>query len=256
MAGHEELAGFGTEMVSMTTLRNDQAFLPQPEPGPPRKPWYRRAGMLISLVAIAVVATVVGAVLVVNVGDTTSDGTARRPAETTVQLHVTVTSALTGEPLAVTLTLPDGTTESAEAKSTVATVTTQLNTWAEEKNADAITNWVFSPATGLQFTPSTGVEHEGDVPWRAAFDVVGKNTTVDAVLLPGIIGEDEMVESMFGGNGTQVTLAEQPAWHGPVADGIVASVWIRSPLVITATGTKLSTTDAVLTAMIAAQPTR
>ena len=65
-----------------------------------------------------------------------------------------------------------------------------------------------------------------------------------------------MIESMFGGNGTQVTLAEQPAWHGPTADGIVASVWIRSPLVITATGTNLPTTDAILTAMITAQPAR
>lgn len=276
----------------MTTTLHDQASLPQPEPHQPRKPWYLRSAVLLPLV---VVAAVVATVLVVTRGDRTVEGTAQAPAATSVQLHATVTSALTGEPLAAVITLSDGTSVPVaangavvtdrvepgdgvvisakgylEAQATVgadrmitvtlnptlATVTTQLNTWAEEKNADAITNWVFSPATGLQFTPSTTVEQEGDIPWWAAFDVVGRNTTVDATLIPGIIGERETVESMFDGNGTQVILAGQPAWHGPVTDGIFASIWMRSPLMITATSTELSTTDEILAAMIAAQPSR
>lgn len=97
---------------------------------------------------------------------------------TSAQLRATVTSALTGEPLAVTLTLPDGTsaqvaangtaaepispgdqvtvsangyldaavavgddrTITATLQPTFATVTAQFNTWLEQRNADAITN--------------------------------------------------------------------------------------------------------------------
>lgn len=91
---------------------------------------------------------------------------------------------------------------------------------------------MFSPATGLQFTP-----------------LVNANATA------GVIAENETIRDLFEGKATQITLAGQPAWHGPMYGG-AESAWIRSSLMITVNGSDLSTTDSVLAVMIAAQLAR
>jgi hypothetical protein len=267
-----------------TKVLHDQAPNPQPDPQPPGR---AHAAVIVSLVLIVVAATV----LVVTTGGRVDVSGTPTPA----QLRATVTSMLTGAPLAATLELPDGTAVPVEANGTVAidrvgpgdqvgviatgyvtaqvpvgpdrtitatlqptfaTVTEQLNTWAEEKNADAISNWVFSPATGLRFTPIEDGTDTGDVPWSASREVEGKFAIVNAAVAPGVIAGDATAEEMFDGKGTPITLAGQPAWHGPTDFEAFASLWIRSPLMIMVTGVDLSTTDAVLAAMIAAQPAR
>jgi hypothetical protein len=59
---------------------------------------------------------------------------------------------------------------------------------------------------------------------------------------------------MFGGKATQISVAGQPAWHGQISHGMVESAWVRQPLAVDVIGSDLSTTDSVLTGIVAAQP--
>jgi hypothetical protein len=52
---------------------------------------------------------------------------------------------------------------------TLATVSAQLDKWASAKQYDAIVNWVFSPATGFQFTPSSATPPtDAEASWSAS----------------------------------------------------------------------------------------
>jgi hypothetical protein len=150
-------------------------------------------------------------------------------------------------------------TATAVLQPTLATVSAQLDKWASAKQYDAIISWVFSPATGFRFTPSSSTTITGDEAlWTAARDVVGKNVVAIVTLLPsgGVLAEDQLVEGMLGGNPSRVTIAGQPAWHGRFGQGMVGSLWLRRPLMIATLGSDLSTTDSVLAGIVAAQPTQ
>jgi hypothetical protein len=212
-----------------------------------------------------------------------------------IPVRATVSSALTGTPLAATLTMPDGTrvasdpagvatvyhvgsgdqvtvgaegyvtatvpvtgdrTITATLQPAFATVAGQLEQWAAANQGDKIVNWVLSPATGFQYQPVSDLPALPPGVWGAGREVVGLDTGVFVALLPGMGVEKPLLEGVFGGNAQPVTIADWPAWHGAVPEyqGAFASVWMRQPLVIMVFGSDLSTTDKVLTGIVAAQP--
>jgi hypothetical protein len=138
------------EVVPVTELLHDQAPLPNPEPGPPRRPWDLRAAVIIPLVLVVMAAAVVATVLVATRSDSGGSGptsqaqaVAPAPAAVLVPIHATATSAMTGAPLAITLKLPDGTGVPVEANGTVTT------DWAGPGDQVQViaTGYVTAPAT-------------------------------------------------------------------------------------------------------------
>ncbi len=336
----------------MSEILQEPVFTPPPPRGPRRKPWYRRAVLIIPVAVALVAGAIVTAVLVfagggpitmrgtvldsitgkpvasaqINAeahtatsdaqGAFTLDGIAENAAVTvaapnytqteikamsaaaTVRLapipvRAKLTSGMTGEPLAATLAMPDGVEVTAEPDGTAtvyrvgtgnqvtvsaegyvttkvavgpdrtitatlqptfAGVSAQLVKWSEARQDDAIINWVLSPATGFQYVPSTSVKVDGNPVWMAARDVVGTNTSVVVSVVPGLVLQAETLQSMFGGKATQISVAGQPAWHGPASHGLVQSAWVRQPLAVDVIGSDLSITDTVLAGIVAAQP--
>jgi hypothetical protein len=281
----------------MTDLLNGPTFELSPPP-PIRKPWYRRAAVILPIVvALVAAAAAVTIVLVVSGDSATTPGTTTvtaTPAPAPAPVRMAVTSALTGEPLAVTLGLPDGTTLSSGGSGTVApdrvkpgdkvsvsaegyvtaqvqvgkdrmitailrptfaTAANQLQHWAVDGQNDKIIKFVLSPATGFQYE---AIATRTD-PWQVNADVVGKDrVNVNVALMPGFPLTPYELKQMFGNTAQQITIAGQPAWYGssPETPGWFSSVWQRDPLNITVSGTDLSTTDAVLTGIVTALPVK
>jgi Carboxypeptidase regulatory-like domain len=211
---------------------------------------------------------------------------------TPVPVTAMVTSGLTGRPLAATIQMPDeirvvaaGTgkatvyrvgpgdrvtlsaagyststgpvtgdrTITAVLQPTWHTVAAQLLAWAKAKQDTAIVDWLLRPATGYQYTPVPPPPAGSGQPdiWQTQRQVVGENANADLSVLPyGTMDE----RASFIGGGRRVTIAGQPAWHGSVAEGTVASAWYRSPLSVIVVGEDLAVTDKVLAGIVAAEP--
>jgi hypothetical protein len=211
---------------------------------------------------------------------------------TPVPVTARVTSGLTGHPLAATIQMPDKTrvvaagtgkatvyrvgpgdrvtltaagyhtttasvtgnrTITAVLQPTWQTVAAQLLAWAKAKQDTAIVDWLLRPATGFQYAPLPAPPAGSGQPdiWEMQRQVVGENASTDlSVLASGAVDE----RASFIGGGTRVTIAGQPAWHGSVAVGTVASAWYRSPLYVIVVGGDLAVTDKVLAGIVAAEP--
>jgi hypothetical protein len=290
MARYFISTGENKEVVPVTEVIPDQVSLPQPEPSPPRKPWYRRAAVIIPLVLVLVAAAVVTTVLVVARGSTVIRS-ATPVVPNLSPVRAAVTSALTGKPLPVTLKLPGGAQMSLEANGTVvtnrikpgdtvtvsaegyltaqapmgsdrtitailrptfATATDQLVQWAAARQNDQIINYVLSSATGFQYQPLSAAG-PGDNSSIAA-RVVGQSAIVNITVDRGIVVNQDFLKQFYGDTTQPITIAGQPAWHGSMGRGVFGSTWVHDPLLIDVNGADLSATDTVLTGIVAALP--
>jgi hypothetical protein len=133
------------------------------------------------------------------------------------------------------------------------TVAAQLLAWAKAKQDKAVVDWLLRPATGFHYTPEPtppGGSGQPDI-WETQRQVVGENASTDLSVLPyGAVDE----RASFIAGGKKVTIAGQPAWHGSVAAGTVASACYRSPLYVIVVGEDLAVTDKVLAGIVAAEP--
>lgn len=283
----------------MTDLLNGPTFELSPPP-PIRKPWYRRAAVILPIVvALIAAAAIITVALLTKGGSASTPGTAAAAAQTTTPtaapapVRMAVTSALTGEPLAVTLGLPDGTTLSAGGSGTVApdrvkpgdkvsvsaegyitapaqvgkdrmitvtlqptfaTAARQLLLWSAGEENDKIISYVLSPATGFQYEAMPPAGPGSNS--SIAAKVVGKEAIVNISVDRGVVVNREFLKQFYGNTTKQITIAGQPAWHGSMDHGAYGTTWVRDPLLIDVNGSDLSTTDAVLTGIVTALPAK
>lgn len=272
----------------MTDLMQRPAFEPPPAPRPRRKPWYRQAYLIVPLVLFVVAAAAVTTTVLLEMRNDSASVNISAPPPTATPLHVTATSALNGESLAVILTLPDGAqlpvakneavatdrvkpgdqvgvsaegyvatqapvgtdrTITVTLQPMFATVGTQLLHWDTDRQDDKIINLVLSPATGLQYKPLPRTSDDSSI----AADV-GDHTIVNIILSRGVSVNQEFLKQMYGNTAQQITIAGQPAWHGSMGQGAVGTTWVHDPLLIDVNGGELSTTDKVMAGIVAALP--
>ncbi len=205
---------------------------------------------------------------------------------TPIPVKVTVTSALTGGPLTATITLPDGTaataangaatvyrvgagdqvtvsavgykpakvtvdangTIAAVLQPTAATSSAQVARWMAAGQYQTVANWLFSSATGYQFTTGPALSSTEGVVWSTTRTVVGQNVQVALVVLAS--DYEFNADSSTGRTVTPTTIGGVPVYHVTYSDGTYLTVWVQGKLMLMVAGTSLTETDAVMGAML------